>query len=440
MDETKNDAAADSQPGGGALVAARNQTMALAFSGLVPQSIGEAMTLCTALAKSLAIPKGLRGKPESILTVVMAGLELGLTPIRAIQSITNISGNLCMKADLQLALVRRSGLLVYFDEGYEEAGRTDHEGRLLKKLKANRCPFPEDTADLILELTADLPDDRPYGWTVAKRKGDDQLITRVFSWADAERAFVYEQDEDEAGSSERKRKKLSEKFNYVAWPQSMYPRRSRGQVLQTGFSDVLAGMPSLEALEGGQVIDVDRADYSVGTDADDLLADMRNQDAEAASGIELAFQNLNVAPGRQLQLLTKFKGDPKALWLHLRDEYSRRQGKVAAPPPKAKTGEAKAVDGQVVTEPAKPEPAKPAPQAPAPVQEQAPAQAAAGEALFRVGFEAPDGSTTPPAQTAAAPVQQQPEAPKPAADQAPAGKKPTVSELAARFKSGMPSF
>ncbi len=121
MDEPTNDApATDEQPpaagGGGALVAARNQTMALAFSGLVPTTIGEAVVLCTNLAKSDAIPKGLRGKPESILTVVMAGLEINLTPIRAIQSITNISGNLCMKSDLQLALVRRSGLLVYFDE------------------------------------------------------------------------------------------------------------------------------------------------------------------------------------------------------------------------------------------------------------------------------------------------------------------------------------
>lgn len=410
------------------LVVARNQTMALAFSGLVPQSIGDAMALCTSLAKSDAIPKALRGKAESVLTVVMAGMEIGLTPIRSIQSITNISGNLCMKADLQLALVRRSGLLVYFDEGYEEAGSTDHEGRLLKKLQAARCPDPDGVADLILELTADVPDGKPYGWTVAKRKGDEQLIVRTFTWLDAERAFTWEQDEDNPNSTQRTRKKLSEKFNYQAWPQSMYPRRSRGAVLQTGFSDVLAGMPTYESLEGGQVLDVSPDDYQVGTPADDLLAEMRTQDPESTQGIELAFENMQLANGRQLQLLTKFKGDPKALYLHLRDEYARRQGKPAAAPKKDKAG-ARAATG--------PDQVK------APVQDGQVVDTATTGAvdskddhLFDVGFEATNGSTTPPARVT---TQTTPEPAAPTNDE-PATKKPTVSELAARFQSGMPSF
>lgn len=438
MDEPTNDAAAtDEQPtsGGGALVAARNQTMALAFSGLVPTSIGEAVSLCTSLAKSEAIPRGLRGKPESILTVVMAGLELGLTPIRAIQSITNISGNLCMKADLQLALVRRSGLLVYFDEGFEEAGKTDPDGRLLKRLTAARCPDPDNVADLILNLTEDVPDGRPYGWAVAKRKGESQLVVRTFTWLDAERAFVYDQDEDNPNSTQKVRKKLSEKFNYLAWPQSMYPRRARGQVLQTAFSDVLAGMPSTESLEGGQVIDLAAGDYQVGTPADELLADMRQQDPEAAQGIELAFQNLAVAPGRQLQLLTKFKGDPKALWLHMRDEYSRRQGKPEAPPPKkgkAKPADQKPADVTVVAQAEPPADTKPAAQAQPDTQQQpAAATAEPTPALFQQAFEGPDGKTIPAADTK--PADQQPAAEQPA-------KKPSVSELAARFKTGMASF
>lgn len=425
MDEPTNDAAAmvPAAPGA-ALAAARNQTMALAFSGLVPQSIGEAMTLCTALAKSTAIPKALRGKPESILTVVMAGLELGLTPIRAIQSITNISGNLAMKADLQLALVRRSGLLVFFDEGFELAGETDTD------LAART-----QDGQKILALVKTVPAGKPYGWTTAKRKGDDQLTSRAFTWLDAERAFVYDQDEDEPNSTQRIRKKLSEKFNYQAWPQSMYPRRSRGQVLQLCFSDVLAGMPSVEALEGGQVIDLTPGDYSVGAGPDtaDLLADMRAVDAEATTGIETAFQNLDVAPGRQLQLLTKFKGDPKALWMHLRDEYSRRKGQPAAPPPKKKAAPKPA--DQAPAQPAAtqaPEPTKPAVEA---------APAGQDDPLFQVGFEAPDGKTTPPAQQQPAadqaPAAKQPEAPQPAADQK---TKPTVSELAARFKTGLPTF
>jgi hypothetical protein len=67
-----------------------------------------------------------------------------------------------------------------------------------------------------------------------------------------------------------------------------------------------------------------------------------------------------------------------------------------------------------------PEAQKPAVEAPAAAQ-----PSAATAALFSVGMEAPDGSTTPPAEA------------KPAVE---AAKKPSVSELAARFKSGMPSF
>lgn len=437
MDEA-NDAAVKEQPAaaGSALAVARNQSVASALQALVPQSVGEAITLCTTLSKSTAIPKALRGKPESILTVVMAGLELGLTPIRAIQSITNISGSLCMKADLQLALVRRSGLLAYYAEGFEEHGVTDHDGRLGRKLDAQRCPDADKVAGLVLDLVELVPKGKPYGWTVAKRKGDDQLTVRTFSWLDAERAFVYERDEDETGSTKPERKKLSEKFNYQAWPQSMYPRRSRGQVLQAVFSDVLAGMPSVEALEGGQVIDLSPDDYSSGTDADQILADFRNRDAEATEGIELAFDNLALAPGRRLQLLTQYREDPRALWLHLRDEYSRRQGKPQAPPPKprgrAKAAPAAAPDVVVTAQAEPPADQKPADQAPAAAQPPA-QESAATQALFSAGFEAPNGQTTQPAE-----LTKQPEPAAPAA--AEPTKKPSVSELAARFKTGMASF
>ncbi|MGE0430529.1 MAG: hypothetical protein AB7P11_21205 [Hydrogenophaga sp.] len=303
----------------------RAATMAVAFAGLMPTSIGEAFTLATYLAKSNVIPKSLRQKPESVMAVVMAGMELGLTPMRALQSITIISGNMAMKTDLQLALVRRSGFLAYHDEGFELRGETD--GTLPARAK--------DGAKIV-QLVAHVPTGKPYGWCTVQRTGEDQLRTYVFSWVDADRVLASEYEDDDDGGSGRQRvtKKLSEKHNYKNYPQSMYPRRARGAVLQVVFGDVLAGLPAVEALEGGQVLN---AEYSTADDHDDvdgLLAQIADEDAELATGITAGFEHLQMGKARQLQMLVQFKGNARGLYDKLRTETANRKGMPEAPPKK----------------------------------------------------------------------------------------------------------
>lgn len=350
--------------GPGPLAPSRAATMAVAFAGLMPTSIGEAFTLATYLAKSNVIPKSLRQKPESVLAVVMAGMELGLTPMRALQSITIISGNMAMKTDLQLALVRRSGFLTYHDEGFELAGDTD--GTLAARAK--------DGAK-VLQLVAHVPKGKPYGWCTVQRQGEDQLRTYVFSWLDAERVVAREQEDADDGSGgppqrQTVMKKLSEKHNYINYPQSMYPRRARGAVLQVVFGDVLAGLPAVEALEGGQVIEAQYATVDEG-DADALLAQIADENAELATGITLGFEHLAMGKARQLQLLVQFKGNPQGLYDKLRTETANRKGQPEAPPKKPKAAGA---NHPVVVEPAA---AAPAAAAPEPAQPQAPATPAA---------------------------------------------------------------
>lgn len=341
----------------GPLAPSRAATMAVAFAGLMPTSIGEAFTLATYLAKSNVIPKSLRGKAESVLAVVMAGMELGLTPMRALQSITIISGNMAMKTDLQLALVRRSGFLAYHDEGFELAGDTD--GTLAARAK--------DGAKM-LQLVAHVPKGKPYGWCTVQRTGEDQLRTYVFSWLDAERVVAREQEDADDGSGgppqrQTVMKKLSEKHNYINYPQSMYPRRARGAVLQVVFGDVLAGLPSTEALEGGQVIEAQYATVDEGDDVDTLLARVADEDAELATGITLGFEHLAMGKARQLQLLVQFKGNPRGLYEKLRTETANRKGQPEAPPKKSKT--AGANHPVVVEQPAAADPEPAQPQAPA---------------------------------------------------------------------------
>jgi len=299
-------------PGAALAHGTRAGTLATAFQGLIPTSIGEAYALAGYLAKSSAIPVFYRGKPDTILTVILAGLEIGLTPIRSLNNLTNISGNLGMKADLQLALVRRSGLLDYYDEGFELRGKTDPD-------------LENRTADgaKILALVKAVPDGKPYGWATARRKGDreGQVTTRTFTWTDAETAEIWEKDED---GGERKRTKLSAKFNYVAFPADMYPKRARGRVLQITHSDVLAGMLSTEALEGGQVQVIDVDSEPAGDSLFDLLAAI---DSPTQLAIVTGFDALEFSPARRLQKLVEYKGRPIDLATWLRDEYSQRAGK-----------------------------------------------------------------------------------------------------------------
>lgn len=318
----------------------RQSAMTTAFQGLLPTSIGEAFALAGYLAQSKAIPTFYRGKPETILTVILAGLEIGLTPIRSLNNLTNISGNLGMKADLQLALVRRSGLLDFYDEGFEFRGKTDTD-------------LDTRTADgaKILALVKIVPDGKPYGWASARRKGDSNLTTRTFTWIDAETAEIWEKDED---GGDKRKTKLSAKFNYQSFPADMYPKRARGRVLQITHSDVLAGMLSTEALEGGQVpvIDVEPAYTS-----DDILAEAGD---ELAQAITAGFDFLEFSPGRRTQKLVEYRGRPADLVTWLRDEAGQRKGLGKVGTARRSRAAAPVIDATPTAQ-AAPETTKPAP-------------------------------------------------------------------------------
>lgn len=362
--------------GAATIATQHHRTMAQAFQGLMPTSIGEAYILAGYLSKGGAVPGSLKGKPEAVLTVVLAGMELGLTPIRALQSITNISGNLSMRADLQLALTRRSGVLEIYDESYEVKGQTDTN--LPKRIqRILRKEDPEDVAlviDKIQAASGGLQNGNPWAWALAKRNGDSTIHVRTFTYADAMKAVIFEKDEDNPGAK-KEPKPLAMKFNYQSFPGDMYPKRARGRVLQAVASDVLAGLPAVEAIEGGQILEGEfsRAEDTGGGDLNDLLQAIEDQDPEACTTIRNAFAQLRLGPAHQLQKLVQFKGRPADLVEWLKLEYANRRGVDTIKRPDALGDQPAATqqpaqtqpavqDAQVITEPAaKTEPAKTVP-------------------------------------------------------------------------------
>ena len=71
--------------------------------------------------KSGLAPKGLQTQ-EAIVIAIEMGMEVGLTPLCALQNIAVINGRPSIWGDAQLAIVRGTGELEAFEEWYEQGG------------------------------------------------------------------------------------------------------------------------------------------------------------------------------------------------------------------------------------------------------------------------------------------------------------------------------
>lgn len=331
----------------------RQDAMNTALRGLIPTTYGEAMELSRFLIRSEVVPKSLQPKVAATaadiekkvatcFSIILSGMELGLTPLRALKQITVIGGTMAMAADLQLAVVKRDGLLAFHDEGFEIAGTTDTDLAPVKAAKVGDPDTPGRTRDgaRVLQLVKHLVPGRYYGWCTMGRRGDlddkgAQVIhTRVFTQDDADRVTmeVWDNDSDERGK--KKTIRLSDKENYKNWPQDMYPKRARTRLEGFLFGDSLGGIPAVEAMDGATVIDAevlpagggDQAGGGSGMDVGDYLAQIRLADAVLADGIEAGFTHLRLGHAKQLQLLVQHKDDPTALLSWLRAEAEQRKG------------------------------------------------------------------------------------------------------------------
>src|SRR6476659_9156077 len=121
---------------------------------IVPRSLEEALTLARAVVASGMAPHGLE-TPEACMIAILHGLEVGLTPLAALQRIAVIDGRATIWGDGALALVRASGLLVSIEET--------------------------------------VTGDDEFGWVATctvQRRGEPQPLTRSFSVLDAIRAVL----------------------------------------------------------------------------------------------------------------------------------------------------------------------------------------------------------------------------------------------------------
>lgn len=151
--------------------------------------------LADIMAQSGLVPKNFNNNAPMVFVACQMGMELGLSPMAAVQNIAVINGNPSLYGDALLAIVTGSGVLEDFDE----------------------------------KSSGTIEDDDYKCICTAKRKGRKNPIIREFGIDDATRAGLWQN-----------------KDVWKKYPKRMLQMRARAWCLRDGFPDLLKGIKSAE--------------------------------------------------------------------------------------------------------------------------------------------------------------------------------------------------
>jgi hypothetical protein len=161
---------------------------------IIPQNFDEAWRIGKAVCVAGMAPKGL-DTPERATVAILHGMEIGLSPMIALQSIAIINGRPTLYGDTVLALIQASGKLETMKEWVEGQG------------------------DSMVALCSVV------------RRGDPEPKIGHFSVANAKQAKLW-----------------GKQGPWAEYPARMMKMRARSLALRDGFADVLRGMAIAEEL------------------------------------------------------------------------------------------------------------------------------------------------------------------------------------------------
>ena len=184
-----------------ALVELKQQSRALSNGILNPANLHEALEMAGVLCKSSLIPKDFQGNPGNVLVAIQWGMELGLAPMQALQSIAVINGRPSLWGDAVIALCKSHPVCEWIKESFDADG----------------------TAVCI-----------------AKRKGDPEPVERRFSLDDAKKAQL-----------------IGKQGPWSQYPRRMLQMRARSWCLRDAFPDLLRGMAVAEEAQDSVVATVE---------------------------------------------------------------------------------------------------------------------------------------------------------------------------------------
>lgn len=156
------------------------------------KSFSDMLEFGQVVVRSGFAPKGME-KPESVAIAVQMGLEIGLSPMAAIQNIAVVNGRPTVWGDAALALVRSSGLLEQYRQDF--GGKTEEEFKAV---------------------------------VTVKRKGEEAIVSE-FGVRDAKLAGLWKKPGP-----------------WTQFPRRMLTLRARAFALRDAFADVLKGLALTE--------------------------------------------------------------------------------------------------------------------------------------------------------------------------------------------------
>lgn len=214
---------------------------------LVPTTIEEMEKFAEKISKSILVPKDYQGKPANCFVAIQWGLECGLAPLQALQSIAVINGKPSMYGDGLLAMVRADSRCLGVNETQEGGVAT--------------C--------------------------IIKRKHSDGSVEEV------KRTFSMKQAQ-QAG--------LSNRPTWKAYPERMLQHRARGNAIRDAFPDVIHGLISAEeAQDYDEPKDVTPTQEAVAAPTIETLTQPKIEEAEVVqepptSQFDKILEGLSVVP------------------------------------------------------------------------------------------------------------------------------------------------
>ena len=174
-------------------IVAKQDRVGMGKFGVELQSLDDLWRFAKMVASSDFAPKGVN-RPEQIAIAVQAGLEIGLKPMQALQSIAVINGRPAVWGDAVLGLCQGTGQMERYKQ--EEVGEKG-----------------KDT----------------YGYKVTVKRRNFDVVESVFTVEDAKKAALW-------GKS----------GPWAQYPARMLLNRARAFALRDTFADVLKGCPLAE--------------------------------------------------------------------------------------------------------------------------------------------------------------------------------------------------
>ena len=111
---------------------------------IIPRTLTEVSSLAEVLAQSNLMPKDLIGKSANVVVQILAGQELGLSPMAAIRGIHVIEGRPILSADTMVGLVLSSGLAEYFSCVEDTDARVTYETKRKGSPNTQRMSWTTD--------------------------------------------------------------------------------------------------------------------------------------------------------------------------------------------------------------------------------------------------------------------------------------------------------